>query len=519
VSEYPVVITPVIITTLLSILLSQNGVHYHFTTKSEFELGIADGKFLEYAYVHDNIYGTSIKAVQDVAAQGKCCILDIDVQGARQVRASGLRAIFVFISPPSVEELERRLRGRGTESEEQITTRLKNAREELASLEESGLYDYVIVNNVLETCLKDLQSIAARALAGDIGAQPVPESARSGSTARNEPLSATASLRGWLGEGGSNPEEAYGSGGNISVPPGLGLGLGLGGLGSAYTMSDPLSRWKGSVALVTGATGAVGRSISLSLSSRGLRVVSVSRNKKDLEALQQTVSDAGVPLTEFLPIVCDLTKEAEVVALPRIVSKRWPGSGIDILINAATAGRNLGADAPSSRQPHNNNTNTSGNSSSKITNASGTEINSFSSLMAGSTSAWVETVSTNILGTALVTREVVQDMSRRAQWGHIVSVTCKPEASGGGMRAVAFGAVRSMSQGLRQEARDLGVPLRVSCVSTGAVEPGVEGGPGHLAASDVAAAVAWCVSAPAHADVSEIVVNTMPAVPAALLEA
>ncbi len=63
----------------------QDGVHYHFTTKKEFEKGIADGKFLEYAYVHNNIYGTSLKAVEAVAAAGKCCVLDIDVQGARQV--------------------------------------------------------------------------------------------------------------------------------------------------------------------------------------------------------------------------------------------------------------------------------------------------------------------------------------------------------------------------------------------------------------------------------------------------
>ncbi len=74
----------------------------------------------------------AIQAVEDVAAAGKCCILDIDVQGARLVRRSKLKAIFVFVAPPSTEVLEQRLRGRGTESEEQIQERLKAAKEEIA---------------------------------------------------------------------------------------------------------------------------------------------------------------------------------------------------------------------------------------------------------------------------------------------------------------------------------------------------------------------------------------------------
>ena len=109
----------------------QDGVHYHFTTREAFEAEIAEDKFLEFARVHSNIYGTSVRAVRDVAAAGKCCVLDIDVQGARQVRAAGLPAVFVFIAPPSLAELERRLRGRNTESEEQVTTRLRTAREEM----------------------------------------------------------------------------------------------------------------------------------------------------------------------------------------------------------------------------------------------------------------------------------------------------------------------------------------------------------------------------------------------------
>ncbi len=112
---------------------AQEGIHYHFVSREKFEKGIADGKFLEHATVHGNLYGTSIRAVQNVAASGKCCILDIDVQGARQVRKQNnqIRAIFVFLKPPSLEELEKRLRGRGTESEDQIQTRLATTKGEM----------------------------------------------------------------------------------------------------------------------------------------------------------------------------------------------------------------------------------------------------------------------------------------------------------------------------------------------------------------------------------------------------
>ncbi|KAE8718608.1 Guanylate kinase 1 [Hibiscus syriacus] len=89
-----------------------NGVHYHFTDRSVFEKDIKDGKFLEFASVHGNLYGTSIEAVEAVADSGKRCILDIDVQRARSVRASSLDAIFIFVCPPSMREFEERLRAR-----------------------------------------------------------------------------------------------------------------------------------------------------------------------------------------------------------------------------------------------------------------------------------------------------------------------------------------------------------------------------------------------------------------------
>ena len=134
----------------------ENGVHYHFAEKAAMEADIAAGKFLEYAHVHENIYGTSLAAVAAVASEGKICILDIDVQGAEIVKKSDLNAMFLFVSPPSLEELERRLRGRGTEKEESIVTRMSNATKEMAKTEEEGFFHRVIVNDDLDKAYGEL---------------------------------------------------------------------------------------------------------------------------------------------------------------------------------------------------------------------------------------------------------------------------------------------------------------------------------------------------------------------------
>jgi len=136
-----------------------DGVHYHFTERSKIEKDISEGKFLEFAHVHGNVYGTSIEAVESVTDEGKRCILDIDVQGARSVRASSLEAIFIFVCPPSFEELEKRLRARGTETEEQIQKRLRNARAELDQSNSPGLFDHLLVNDDLETCYEKLKKL------------------------------------------------------------------------------------------------------------------------------------------------------------------------------------------------------------------------------------------------------------------------------------------------------------------------------------------------------------------------
>ncbi|EKX52972.1 hypothetical protein GUITHDRAFT_92151 [Guillardia theta CCMP2712] len=136
-----------------------NGVHYHFVEHEQMEEEIAQGKFLEHANVHGNLYGTSKSAVEDVAKAGKVCILDIDVQGCRSCRKAGLLASFVFVVPPSVEELERRLRGRGTETEDKILKRLANAKSELEAKDEPGLFDHQIVNDDIEKAYTELKGI------------------------------------------------------------------------------------------------------------------------------------------------------------------------------------------------------------------------------------------------------------------------------------------------------------------------------------------------------------------------
>ncbi|CAN6453874.1 unnamed protein product [Victoria cruziana] len=137
----------------------KDGVHYHFTDRDTMENDLKEGKFLESAAVHGNLYGTSIDAVEAVTDSGKRCILDIDVQGAKLVKASSLEAVFVFISPPTFEELEKRLRERGTETEEQIQKRLRNAKAELEEGRSSGVFEYVLVNGELETCYENLKKI------------------------------------------------------------------------------------------------------------------------------------------------------------------------------------------------------------------------------------------------------------------------------------------------------------------------------------------------------------------------
>ncbi|KAJ9534895.1 hypothetical protein QJQ45_029547, partial [Haematococcus lacustris] len=142
-----------------------DGQHYHFTTQSAMQSEIARGAFLEHASVHGNSYGTSLAAVAAVCSLGKLPLLDIDVQGARKVRSSvvGERAASVFVAPPSLPELEARLRGRATESEDRIQARLSAA---AAEMEEAASYGDTVVNGQLDRAYADLLCAIQRQLPG-----------------------------------------------------------------------------------------------------------------------------------------------------------------------------------------------------------------------------------------------------------------------------------------------------------------------------------------------------------------
>ena len=134
----------------------QTGQQYYFVDRAEFERKIAEGIFLEHAEVHGNLYGTSRTRVTALLEQGRDVLLEIDWQGAEQIRRSQPDCVSVFILPPSRAELERRLRGRGSDSDEVIERRLHNSRGEIAHAHE---FDYILVNDVFEAALTDLQAI------------------------------------------------------------------------------------------------------------------------------------------------------------------------------------------------------------------------------------------------------------------------------------------------------------------------------------------------------------------------
>jgi len=135
----------------------KDSVDYYFVDQETFKRMQADKEFLEWAEVHGNFYGTTRREVNRHLAQGLDVFLDIDVQGARQVReAAGGECFSIFIVPPSWEEQERRLTSRGTDSPETIRLRLQNARKEM---QDAGLYDYLIVNDTVEQAVDTLRAI------------------------------------------------------------------------------------------------------------------------------------------------------------------------------------------------------------------------------------------------------------------------------------------------------------------------------------------------------------------------
>lgn len=127
-----------------------HGESYFFVSNEDFDQMVQDGELLEYAVVHgENRYGTPRKPVEEALKAGREVILEIDIQGARQIRQSMPSANLVFIAPPNWQELERRLTTRGTETPEQIAIRLETAKQEMAAMEE---FDHVVINHEVAQC-------------------------------------------------------------------------------------------------------------------------------------------------------------------------------------------------------------------------------------------------------------------------------------------------------------------------------------------------------------------------------
>ncbi len=138
----------------------QDGVNYNFVDRAEFERMIAANELLEYAEYVENYYGTSLKAIEDRLDQGIDVLLDIEVQGAAKVRARCPGALFIFIIPPSFEELSRRLHRRNTDSEDVIAGRLAKAKVEFREIPS---YDYLVINDKVSGAVAEIEAILTAA--------------------------------------------------------------------------------------------------------------------------------------------------------------------------------------------------------------------------------------------------------------------------------------------------------------------------------------------------------------------
>ena len=138
-----------------------DGVNYFFLSKEQFEEMIENNEFLEYASYNNCYYGTPAKAAMDRIEEGKICFLIIECQGAKKVMKNCPEAVSIFLMPPSIETLEKRLKKRNTDSEEQIANRLRIAEEEINS---SSVFDYIVVNNELEKAVDEINEILNKEL-------------------------------------------------------------------------------------------------------------------------------------------------------------------------------------------------------------------------------------------------------------------------------------------------------------------------------------------------------------------
>lgn len=142
----------------------QDGIDYHFVSREAFLGMVERGELAEWAEVHGRMYGTPKAVLETAAEAGQHVLLDIDVQGARQVRAAIPDTKLIFVLPPSVASLMERLQGRGTEDRREVVLRLRSAMEELRAAED---FDYVVVNDDLDRCLVEIQGIIAGSVPAD----------------------------------------------------------------------------------------------------------------------------------------------------------------------------------------------------------------------------------------------------------------------------------------------------------------------------------------------------------------
>lgn len=134
----------------------RDGVDYNFVSEGKFLEMVENDEFVEWAFVHGNRYGTAEDSLRRCEEEGIDVILDIDVQGAAQIREKLKRGVYIFVLPPSPEDLEKRLKGRGTDGDEVIRERLSNAREEVSQISN---YDYIIINDLFDDAAEKLKSV------------------------------------------------------------------------------------------------------------------------------------------------------------------------------------------------------------------------------------------------------------------------------------------------------------------------------------------------------------------------
>ena len=156
VQRHPEIVFSVSATTRTPRPEEEDGRDYFFLSTDEFRKGIETGEFAEWAEVHEHFYGTPESYLESQVSLGKDVILDIDTQGAFQIKEKHPEAVLIFLAPPSFEELERRLRARKTEPEDVVERRLGVAR---AELELSGKYDYMVVNSEIDDAVRDIEIV------------------------------------------------------------------------------------------------------------------------------------------------------------------------------------------------------------------------------------------------------------------------------------------------------------------------------------------------------------------------